>query len=318
MLRIVLDVSPDHGRRASITLDLPGKTLAAATEAPSLEPAIRGAVAEIERQVEKYKASVRGEEWWKRLARRKKLRERKAAAVAGSGGLDVDFHSAVDPHLSTLSHFARHLVRYAESRGDLQPGELDPDDLVSDVLLRAYDEWAKQRPTEPVRGWLMRLAQRQLQSETVRSRRERGQTIPLEKSAPLTPPSEEVTTLGEEILDFYQPDEALKIEDVLPDIRTPSPEEDLELRELRRCVREALNQLPKEQRRALVRRYVFGLDRDEARKGGGKGDASAGGTLEAARERLRQILIDSGCAFEPPAGERSPATAWNTAAKQLK
>ena len=187
---------------------------------------------------------------------------------------------------------------------------------MSDVLLRAYDEWAKHRPTEPVRGWLMRLAQRQLRSETERSRRERGQTIPLEQTAPLTPPSEEVTTLGEEILDFYQPDEALKIEDVLPDIRTPSPEEDLELRELRRCVREALNQLPKEQRRALVRRYVFGLDRDEASKGGGKGDASADGTLEAARERLRQILIDSGCAFEPPAAERSPATAWNTAEKQ--
>ena len=116
----------------------------------------------------------------------------------------------------------------------------------------------------------MRLAQRQLQSETERSRRERGQTIPLEQTAPLTPPSEEVTTLGEEILDFYQPDEALKIEDVLPDIRTPSPEEDLELRELRRCVREALNQLPKEQRRALVRRYVFGLDTDKTRKGGEK------------------------------------------------
>ena len=132
--------------------------------------------------------------------------------------------------------------------------------------------------------------------ETERSRRERGQTIRVEKTAPITPPSEEVTTLGEEILDFHQPDDALKIEDVLPDIRTPSPEEDLELRELRRCVREALNQLPKEHCRALVRCYAFGLDRDEA-----------------ARERLRQLLIDSGCAFEPCAAERSPATAWNTA-----
>ena len=35
MLRIVLDVSPHQGRRASITLDLPGKTFAAANEAPS-------------------------------------------------------------------------------------------------------------------------------------------------------------------------------------------------------------------------------------------------------------------------------------------
>ena len=41
MLRIVLEVSPHQGRRASITLDVPGKTFAAANEAPSLEPAIR-------------------------------------------------------------------------------------------------------------------------------------------------------------------------------------------------------------------------------------------------------------------------------------
>jgi RNA polymerase sigma factor (sigma-70 family) len=296
---------------------VPGKTLATIEELPAPEPAIRAAFADIERQIEAYKANARGEHWWKRLERRKALRELKANAPAGDDDAAA-FHSAVDPHVATLSHFARHLVRRAESNGDLLPGELDAEDLVSDVLLRAYEEWGKERPAPPVRGWLMRLALRQLQHEIERSRGERRGTLSVEKSAPETPPSEEVTRLGEEILDFYQPDEALRIEDVLPDIRTPSPEEELETAELRRCVREALNQLPKDQRRALILRYVLGFGERDLSKSMRKPQAEVDGMIEDARTRLRETLTKRGCAFDPQRSEKSPATARSLVEKQLK
>ena len=60
----------------ALTLDLPGKTLAARNEQHDLEPAVRAAFAEIERQLEKYKASLRGEHW-KRPKRREEIRELK-------------------------------------------------------------------------------------------------------------------------------------------------------------------------------------------------------------------------------------------------
>jgi len=47
-----------------------------------------------------------------------------------------------------------------------------------------------------------------------------------------------VSTLGDEILDFYQPDELLTLEDVIPDLEVSTPEQATE--ELRRCVRTAL------------------------------------------------------------------------------
>ena len=43
---------------------------------------------------------------------------------------------------------------------------------------------------------------------------------------PETPPAEAVSTLGDEILDFYEPDEDLKLEDIIPDFDAPSPEEE--------------------------------------------------------------------------------------------
>jgi RNA polymerase sigma factor (sigma-70 family) len=318
MLRIALEEMQVHRRyRVSITLDVPWKTLSAIDEAPTLEPAIRAAFAEVERQVQAHKALMHGEQWWKHFGHRQEVRELKETASVGEEDFQR-FHAAVDPHLPTLTHYARHLVRYAESRGDLPTGELDPEDLVTDVLVRAYAEWIKKPPSRPVRGWLIQMAERQIQEEIRRYRQEHSGTISVDRPAPETPPSEAVTRLGEEQLDFYQPDEALKIEDILPDIRVPSPEEELQMRELRRCVREGLNKLPKDQRRALILRYVLGFRTADLAQSMRMREAEVVQMIEDARSWLRDQLLQKGCTFDPHGVEHSPSTAWNLTEKQLK
>ena len=61
--------------RVSITLELPKKTLATKEERHELVTAIRDAFAEIDRQLEAHKATLRGEPVWKRHARREQLRK---------------------------------------------------------------------------------------------------------------------------------------------------------------------------------------------------------------------------------------------------
>jgi ribosome-associated translation inhibitor RaiA len=67
----------------SLTMEIPGaapatkKTLAAKEERHDLTEALREAFTEIERQLEAYKANLRGEQWWKRKGRREELRARK-------------------------------------------------------------------------------------------------------------------------------------------------------------------------------------------------------------------------------------------------
>jgi len=63
--------------RVSITLELPKKTLAAQEERHDPDETIRDAFAEIERQVEAYKSTLRGDYVWKRRARREALRKHK-------------------------------------------------------------------------------------------------------------------------------------------------------------------------------------------------------------------------------------------------
>jgi ribosomal subunit interface protein len=61
--------------RVSLTLELPEKTLAAKEERHDLDETIRDAFAEIERQLEAHKATLRGEHLWKQRARREELRK---------------------------------------------------------------------------------------------------------------------------------------------------------------------------------------------------------------------------------------------------
>jgi ribosome-associated translation inhibitor RaiA len=63
--------------RVSITLELPKKTLATEEERHDVNETIRDAFIEIDRQIETYKATLRGEHEWKRRARREELRKSK-------------------------------------------------------------------------------------------------------------------------------------------------------------------------------------------------------------------------------------------------
>jgi ribosome-associated translation inhibitor RaiA len=75
-LRLMIEANPARTLfRASLTLSVPEKTLAAKEERHDLDETIRDAFAEIDRQVEQRKAILRGEPDWKRKARREELRK---------------------------------------------------------------------------------------------------------------------------------------------------------------------------------------------------------------------------------------------------
>src|SRR5689334_24413611 len=132
---------------------------------------------------------------------------------------------AVTRYLGELYDFVRHELRYREAAGDLPPGELKPSDIVDAVTLRVYRERLDRMSEEQLRGRLRELAARQIDREAARLSSEGERSVHLEDDIPETPPEEEVQTLGEEVLYFYQPDEDLKMEDILPDLKIPTPEQ---------------------------------------------------------------------------------------------
>ena len=106
--------------------------------------------------------------------------------------------------------------------------------------LSAYRQLVKEPPARRLGGWLIERARQYLAAEVKRSRSERKRTVHIEEDVPETPPQQFASTLGDEILDFHEPDEDLKLEDIVPDLTVPTPEQETEAAELRRCVDEAL------------------------------------------------------------------------------
>jgi ribosomal subunit interface protein len=281
----------------SITLDLPGKILAAKEEQHDLKASIRAAFEEIGRQLKKYKASLRREHW-KRPARREEIRRLETQAASSEENKREVFFSLITPHLNRLNHFVRHLLSYSEAMGDLVPGDLAPQDVIDGALVRAYREFAKGRTIPDVKTWLIRHAIDQLDAEVTRLTAERAGTVHIEEDVPETPPTQEVSTLGEEILDFYQPDEDLKLEDLVPDIEALTPEEEAERKELRSLVRKALLEMPTEWRRTLLLHDLKGRSRAEVAKETGKAESEIDRIRQVAREYLRQKLTAAGYHFK--------------------
>jgi RNA polymerase sigma factor (sigma-70 family) len=297
-LRLVVEEKPAHSLyNVSLTVDLPGTTLAAKEENHDIEAGVRSVFAAVERQLTDHKGALRRERLWKLLAR-EKIRQTKSDAPAFAPRDAKSFFALISPHLNGLTDFVNHELAYAEATGDLARGELSSEDIVDTVLLRAYRESVQQPVREEVRSWLLKLAIEHLEAEINRSKSERVRKISIEKDIPETPPTEAVSTLGDEILDFYQPDEDLKLEDTVPDPEVPTPEDETATKELRQCVAAALRTMPREYRRLLVLRYVQALGLVELARAVGKSRPEVDRTLEEARGYLRQRIIESGCSVQ--------------------
>lgn len=224
-----------------------------------------------------------------------KERKLKAQAAPVARRAREAFFALIGKYLKTLYRFVGHELAYLEAVGDLSPGELTADEVVDTVLLRAYLEYVK-RPTDHGHGgWLIRLAREQIEADMKRLRSER-ELAPFRKEddVPETPPEEWVSTLGEEILYFYEPEEDLKLEDVVPDVNVPTPEEEAERKEMWLCVARALARMPRDWRRAWVCQ-VSGLEAAELAEAVGKPEPEARQLVKQAHAQVRQELLKEGC-----------------------
>jgi RNA polymerase sigma factor (sigma-70 family) len=204
--------------------------------------------------------------------------------------------SMVNEHLSELYDYVRHALAAREAAGDLTPGDLTSEDVVDEVILRAYREFARAPEEQQASDWLRRLAKERIRSEVRHRRWEREHMIHAEDDVPETSPTEEAAMLGEEILYFYQPEEDLKVEDVIQDPTAPVPGDDTEdeQRELRRSVDLALAELPRQWRRTLVLRHVKGLTTGQIARGLHRPEAEVSDAVAHGLAFIRQRLLESG------------------------
>jgi RNA polymerase sigma factor (sigma-70 family) len=204
------------------------------------------------------------------------------------------FFTLARRQLGALYRFVRHELAYRVEAGDLIEGELTAEDVIDAMLLAAYGEYVRDPSRRRSVGWLILRAQEQIDSEARRLGEARETDAHIEEDAPETPPEEEVTTLGEEILYFYQPDEDLTVEELIPDLGLTTPEQDAQSREQRALVKAALAEMPSTERRALLLRRAEGLSAAQVAEAIGRPRREVERLLEEAQAKVRRRLEEAG------------------------
>jgi RNA polymerase sigma factor (sigma-70 family) len=197
-------------------------------------------------------------------------------------------------HLKPLFNFVRREIAYREAIGDLAYGEVGVGDVVDEVLARAAEQAARNAAKRNVRASLIKLALEQIKAAVRRSRSERSRRVSTDTDVPETPPMQQVSTLGDEILDFYEPDEDWKAADVIRDRDVPTPEQVLESRELQQYVGRILAQLPRAWRLAFTLRYLESLPLSQIAHITARPTSDVRTDLKHARAFLRERLLEAG------------------------
>ena len=233
------------------------KVLSVHEEGDNVRQVIKEAFAELERQVTRVKSRIKNEHLWKRKARRKALRYQNKGAVveeqapACEPTTPWDWFDQVREWLPALYDFSRREIIYLQNSDDLLPTDIQPDELVDEVLVEAYKNQDAKPEQLDLRAWLFQLAIQVLDREVEKSRNRRL-AISLEEEVP----DDEI---DEHIYEFYQPDEVLKIEDLIG-VVDHVPEEEVDtLMRMQHLAQPALAQLPHTWRRAALLHHLAEL-----------------------------------------------------------
>jgi ribosomal subunit interface protein len=229
-------------------LNLPGATLTSREEGWDLMPALRKSFDELERELRQHKERLRKENAWRRNERGEEL-QRLKKTFQDNPSSGVAFNDLVTTLLPKLQRYVEREVAALRASGDLNPRYPTPQDVVDEVLVRAYQR-LDQRPTniDPLH-WLYQLTHEVLDGEVRQHRREGGRAVSIEARPPM-PRDYTVDELDEGVYEFWQPDEMLKIEDVVP-VTEETPEAKVSEEEMRRYFHDALAKMPATWRRAI-------------------------------------------------------------------
>ncbi len=287
--------------RTSLQLQLPRKVLVAREEGEDIELVLRDAFTELARQLKKYKSQLNNEPLWQRPARRRQLRE----VTKGGDRREAQqalFRDLIKSRLKGLYNFVRREIAYLTASGELLPGQVTPDDVVDDVVVRAYAQQAERPDKLALEHWLRKLALAVLDEQVAR-RLPSARLVSLE-----TPVEGEIEEDDEQLYEYYQPDEALRLEDLVVSPEASAPESTLARYELALRSQQLLAWLPRPWRQVVVLADVEGLSDTEIAAVMGIPTEMVAGLRQFAEAYLRAKLRDGG--YTAPEEGEEPEAGW--------
>lgn len=267
-------------------LQVPGKTLTTEKSGRKLLALVEEIFDQLRREVVRYREIRRGEGAY----------ARKRGRIGGPPeGADLGdevkraFLSFVDRNIGRLSRYAYREIRSQLYQGALAPGEI----TVAEVVDEATAEVGARSPSSYDERWILRELFRAIRRVVRReAARQHRAGFPLEKR--IAPED-----LDTELFEYYQPDEALRVEDLVADPHTLPPDSRVELAELEETVHRMLATLPDAWRDAFSLVAEEALSPEEAAMILRSTPQQVEANMEKARECLKRKLAELGLAGSP-------------------
>lgn len=296
--RATLDCSlwrgADSAAGVDLTLDLGDAQLSEKASDESEVLATKKAFDALGHQVEKYLNNMRERDFWGR--RSQNFADKNGTAAAASFDSKQEAVENIERHLTDLYNFVRREIANRQARGEILSGEMSTEKIVDEVATKSIKQFDSRPAGMEFGSWLRQLALEAVQRRCEEIKFLRDSLMRLEDDGWVTTSTAEAI-IEDEIFDYYQPDEALRLEDLIANRRLPSLDDVLSRRELEQYVNQTLAKLPRRWREAFVLYSVEGLSLEETARVMRVPVETARRNIEMAREFLRECLLEAGVDF---------------------
>ena len=195
----------------------------------------------------------------------------------------LDLETAINNNLEKLQNYIRRELYSQVVQRNLSPGLIEVAAIVDEVFLEVSARAAEQPHDLSLEQWMFQLAHQKL--------RERLNDLQAhQEDSSIEEPSAVDSRWDDEILNFFQPDESLRLEDLLVDKSSTNPEELIEGEEAEQLIHQLVAQLSDSIRESFVLFAIEGFGADEVAMITGKPSSQILQDVENARRALRTGL----------------------------
>jgi RNA polymerase sigma factor (sigma-70 family) len=248
-------------------------------------------------ELESWKSSLRGERTWKRKARREKLHEMKAGGFApepqdeGPRNLAGLVRDLINRHYHALLRHAGRDLRHDELAGDIPRGAVGSQEIVDEVARQAENR-ADRKPSDMNWiVWLYHLLHEELCHQRRLFKQKRALEVSAEQSITLPEDSEDRLQPLESLVKKEMEPEIIRIEDIVPNPESASPDRAVETKELLQHLQETVRAWPRADREVFELYYVEGFEPQEVATISGRPLQKVKESIAAIQQRLREQMV---------------------------
>lgn len=233
--------------RAALVLTLPQNAIRAEDIEASPSQSMLRAFDELLRRIGKFKSQLNRERFWQR--------QRLSVLPGPVTNEKEEIARSINQSLDRLENYIRRELYREVLVENLPPGLIEPQAILDEVFVEASSSSGSKPDNWTVEQWLFQIARDKLQKRVEEVEACRDQPH-VEEAA------ESLERWYDEPLNFYQPDEVLKVGDLLPD-SSSTPEELLAQHEQEEQLQKAIAHLPESIRESFVLFALEGFSSDE-------------------------------------------------------